>query len=448
MKITLVEPSLYLEPGKLLQRRWLRAPSLTLSLLAALTPRDIDVSILRELRDDIDFEEETDLVAITSYTTHIRRAYEIADEFRQRKVPVVMGGVHVSEETEEALEHADTVIIGEAEETWPQFIKDFKNGRRKRTYETKKRPSLANLPTPRFSLLDAEESPYFAFKKRGLFRLFGPIFPVQTARGCPYSCDHCSVTRFFGGRYRYRPIADVVNEIESLGIKNCFFLDDNICGSLPRARELFEALIPLRIRWMGQATIALAERRDLLKLARSSGCVVLCIGLESLSRKNLDSIGKKMNVVEDYEKNLKVFREEGIAIMLSMMFGFDDDRLEVFKESYDFLVKNRVPFASWWPVTPFPGTALYARLKEARRLKDDRWWLNPHGKIHDLKLTGIGMKESDFGKTFLHYYKRYYSIANIVRRIALPPQKKPLGKLFLNLACRRGITEQTNILES
>ncbi|GAH61991.1 unnamed protein product, partial [marine sediment metagenome] len=211
--------------------------------LAALTPRGIDVSIVNELFEDINFEEEVDLVGITSYTTNIHRAYEIADEFRRRNVPVAMGGIHVSMEPEEAKEHADTIIVGEAEETWPQFINDFRNGIRKKVYRAEKRPSLVHLPIPRFSLIN--KSHYVDYQ----------VIPIQTARGCPYSCDYCSVTKFSGKRYRPRPISDVINEIEILGAKMYFFIDDNIFTSHSRATELLKALIPLKILWFGQATI-------------------------------------------------------------------------------------------------------------------------------------------------------------------------------------------------
>lgn len=220
MKIKLIEPSRYLANGKLLKAKQLFFSSLTLPLLAALTPKDIDISIVLEQFETIDFEEQIDLVGITSYTSRISRAYEIADEYRKRGVSVVMGGIHVSMEPEEALEHADTVIVGEAEETWKEFIKDFKNGNAQKMYVAKERPSLANLPIPRFSLVEKYESRYVVNQKRGLYHFLPTsALSIQTARGCPHSCDYCSVTMFSGRQYRTRPVPDVISEIRTLGKK-------------------------------------------------------------------------------------------------------------------------------------------------------------------------------------------------------------------------------------
>lgn len=435
MKIKLIGPTRYLENGKLLKSKKLMIPSLTFPLLAALTPPDIDVSIVNEICEDINFEEKVDLVGITSYTINIHRAYQIADQFRKRNVPVVMGGIHVSMEPEEAKKHADTIIVGEAEETWPQFINDIRNGKRKKFYKAEKRPSLANLPIPRFLLIN--KSHYVDYQ----------LIPIQTARGCPHSCDFCSVTRFSGRRYRPRPISDVINEIKSLGAKNCFFIDDNIFASPSRARELLKELIPLRILWIGQATISAAEDRELIELAQKSGCIELAVGLESLSRKNLKSVRKTMNKVEHYEKNLKTYRELGIRVAASMIFGFDDDESGVFKETYHFLMKNRLPYTYWTALCPYPETPLYKRLKDQGRLKDAKWWLNRNRRIYGLEFTGIKMKEEVFSKNLYRYYRRFYSIRSIITRALFPPQRRWLPTIYLNLAYRKRITRQAGVFE-
>jgi len=435
MKIKLIGPTRYLENGKLLKSKKIIVPSLTFPLLAALTPPDIDVSIVNEICEDINFEEKVDLVGITSYTINIYRAYQIADEFRRRNVPVVMGGIHVSMQPEEAKEHADTIIIGEAEETWPQFINDFRNGIRKEVYKAEKRPSLVHLPIPRFSLIN--KSHYVDYR----------LIPIQTARGCPHSCDFCSVTKFSGKKYRPRPIPDVINEIKTLGAKICFFIDDNIFASHSRARELLKELIPLRILWIGQATISAAEDRELIELAGKSGCIELSIGLESLSGKNLKSVGKTINIVEDYEKNLKTYRKAGIRVAASMIFGFDDDESGVFKETYHFLMKNRVPYTYWSALCPYPETPLYKRLKEQGRLKDAKWWLNRNRRIYGLEFTGTKMEEEVFSKNLYHYYRRFYSIRSIITRALFPPQQSWLPTIYLNLAYRKRITRQASVFE-
>lgn len=435
MKIKLVGPTRYLENGTLLKSKKLMVPSLTFPLLAALTPADIDVSIVNEICEDINFEEKVDLVGITSYTINIHRAYQIADQFRKRNVPVVMGGIHVSMEPEEAKKHADIVIVGEAEETWPQFIDDFRKGMRKKIYKAEQRPSLVDLPIPRFSLIN--KSHYLDYK----------VIPIQTGRGCPHSCDFCSVTKFSGKQYRPRPIPDVINEIKTIGEKIYFFIDDNIFASPSRARELLKALIPLRISWFGQATISAARDKELIELARESGCIEMGVGLESLSDKNLRAVGKTINKVKHYEKNLKVYRKAGIRVLGSMIFGFDDDRPGVFKKTYHFLLKNRVPYTYWSPLCPYPGTSLYERLKEQGRLRDVKWWLNPDGKTYGLQFTGTKIEEKIFSKNLYNYYKRFYSLRSIIKRTLFPPQQRWPSTICLNLAYRKRVTLEANLFE-
>jgi radical SAM superfamily enzyme YgiQ (UPF0313 family) len=188
MNITLIEPSRYAADGRLLRGQQLLFPMITLPMLAALTPADVWVKIVNEFFEDIDFREHVDVVGITAYTSRILRAYEIADEFRRRGVHVVMGGIHVTMEPDEALAHADTVIMGEADELWPRFIGDFRRGAPQRLYQYDAPPSLDRLPAPRFSLLDHRR--YLSLQHRGISRLLPtPLLPVQTARGCPHHCD-------------------------------------------------------------------------------------------------------------------------------------------------------------------------------------------------------------------------------------------------------------------
>ncbi len=450
VKILLIEPSRYLAHNKLLKVKRLIFPSITLPLLAALTPSDIDISIIMEQFEDINFDEEVDLVGISACTSRALRGYEIADEFRRRGVPVVMGGIHVSMQPEEAQEYADTIIIGEAEGIWQKFIADFKQGISKKVYIARDKPSLNNLPIPRFSLIEKYKSRYSSFNRGVLGRFLPlPLFPIQTARGCPHNCDFCAVTAFSGGKYRERPVSDVINEIKSLDAKSCFFLDDNIFGNPSRAKELFKALIPLKILWFGQATISNAEDKELIQLARKSGCILLYIGLESISHRHLSSIGKTFNKVEKYESNLRTYRQEGISVVASMIFGFDYEESTVFKEVYDFLVKNRIPYTQWQFITPYPGTPFLKKLEEQGRLKDNKWWLN-HRLVWNpfyLKYTGIKMKEEEFCTNFHHYYSRFYSLKCIIKRILFPPQARFILKIPSNLAIRNKLSSQTTVIE-
>jgi len=447
VKIKLVEPAWYLPNGDLLRPKELLLPSLTLPLLAALTPKGTDVVIENDQLGEIDFDEKVSLVGITSYTHQIVRAYEIADEFRKKGVCVVMGGIHVSMEPKEALEHADTVIIGEAEETWPKFLSDLRQGMKRRTYEARTRPNLAGLPHPRFSLVDT--SKYLSFRRKGIFRFLPtPLFPIQTGRGCPHSCGFCSVTLFFGSEYRSRPVPDVIDELKMLGAKSCFFSDDNIFAHPSRAKELFRSLVPLKIRWMSQGTIGAARDRELIRLARRSGCFALLVGLESISPESLASLGKTVNRVNEYEENLKVYRKEGISIIASMMFGLDGEEMRVFKDTYEFLIRSRVPYTGWKPLYPYPGTPLLQKLKDEDRLKDEKWWLNRElaGKFLDLKFKGISMEEEAFYHDFMYYYRRFYSFWNILTRVIFPLQKRLPFRIFFSSALRKRISTDVYLL--
>ncbi|HUT35540.1 MAG TPA: radical SAM protein [Planctomycetota bacterium] len=449
MKIKLIEPTRYLGSGKLLRGSWLISPSLTLPYLAALAPDDVEFVIENDFFGEVDYEENVDLVGITSYTNRALRAYEIADEFRRRGVPVVMGGIHASLAPDEAAEHADTVVVGEAEETWPQFLDDFRKGRAKKRYVAERYPPLANLPPPKFSLLD--QSRYMCFRPRGVYRpLPTPLVPVQAARGCPHNCEFCSVAVFNGRQHRTRPIADVVAEIQAARAKGSFFVDDNILASPAHARELFRALLPLKIKWLGQATLAAAKDRELIELAARSGCIFLCLGIETLSSKQLRLMRKTHNVVEDYATHLRTYRDAGISTSATLIFGFDTEDTHAFDESCDFLVKNRVPFTQWFPLTPYPGTALLARLQAEGKLKDERWWLRRDlaRRFGPLKFPGGAAAEEEFRQRFLRAWKRVYSWRNIARRILLPPGKQWPIEIGFNLALRKGLGQDTSLFDS
>jgi radical SAM superfamily enzyme YgiQ (UPF0313 family) len=445
----LIEPSCYKPDGQLKKLKKSLIPSLTLPLLAALLPQEAQVGITNELFEEIDFSEKPDIVGITSYSSRVLRAYEIADEFRRRNTYVVMGGIHVSLESQEALEHADTVIIGEAEETWPAFIQDFINSCPKKIYSASNSASLENLPVPKFSLIDQQR--YVSCAGGGIAKFLPkPTLPVQTSRGCPHACDFCSVTLFAGGRYRMRPISDVVEEIKALKLKGVFFIDDNLFAVPPRAKELFKALIPLNIFWMGQGTLNVARDREMVCLAAKSGCIAVMAGIESISDNSLHLVGKDINKTQDFSGHLKVFDQEGISVLALMILGLEGEEKEIFKKTRDFLIANKVPYSVWHPLVPFPKTAVYERMKKAGRLKTERWWLEKSlaSNFLGLKFHQTNHAEADFRREFIHYYRSFYSPANILRRIALPPKKRILGKLIMNLILGSRISPAGSILEN
>jgi radical SAM superfamily enzyme YgiQ (UPF0313 family) len=334
---------------------------LSLATVAALFPRDTKIGIINDSIEEIDYNEKVDLVGITSITSTAPRAYEIADKFRKKGIPVMMGGIHPSALPEEAIKHADSVVIGEAEGQIKRVVNDLKNGKLQKFYLCKTRPSLKNLPLPRTDL-------YIKNK------YYKELHMIQTTRGCPFNCDFCCVTDFFGQTYRTRPIPDIIREINTMSRRTViFFVDDNIAGNPKYAKELFKALIPLNIRWFGQASLVIAKNRELLRLAAKSGCISFFMGIESVSPSSLKEVGKSMNRVEDYKESIKIIQDHGIGIIGAFIFGFDSDNKSVFEETVSFIEKSQIELPSLAILTPLPGTRLYDRMEKAGRIIERDW---------------------------------------------------------------------------
>lgn len=389
------------------------APPFSLAMLAALTPEDVEISLIDEDFGAIDGDKKIDIVAITVMTSTAIRAYQIADMFRERGVTVVLGGIHPSVFPEEASLHADVVVIGEAEETWPQLIEDFKAGKLKKIYYYKEPPKLNNLPIPRTNLF-----------KRGGYILQNP---VSVTRGCPFACSFCSVTSFFGHTYRFRPIEEVIEEISLRKKKKSkfdfreiskvfFFIDDNIIGRPSLAKELFKTLIPYKIKWLGQAPLIIAKDKELLKLAAESGCVGLFIGFESLNQANLHSSKKIVNRVAEYEECVREIHSYGIGIEGGFVFGFDDDDESVFEKTVRFAQKVKLELAQFTILTPYPGTEIYRELDSAGRLLTKDWSKYDTGHaVFQPKL----MSSETLEKGTYWAWKEFYKTSSVFHRIGL-----------------------------
>ncbi len=375
---------------------------LSLATVAALFPRDTKIEIINDGIEEIDYNEEVDLVGITSITATAPRAYEIADRFRERGITVILGGMHVSALPEEAIKHADSIVIGEAEGQIKPLVKDFKDGKLKKFYRCKTRPDLKKIPLPRTDL----------YKKKNKY--YKEMHLIQTTRGCPFNCDFCSVTHFFGQTYRTRAIEDIVREIKTVSRRTLiFFVDDNIAGNHRYAKELFQALIPLRIKWFGQASLVLARNRELLKLAARSGCISLFMGIESISQDSLKEVGKRMNKVKEYKESIKIIHDHGIAIIGAFIFGFDSDDKSVFEKTVSFIDRNQIELASLAILTPLPGTRLYDRMKEAGRIISRDWSKYTVGEVvfQPKQLTPEELQEGYYWSR-----KQLSSLKSIARR--------------------------------
>ena len=397
MKILLISPTVDAEKRT---NKGLMLPQLALYILKGLTPPGHDVKIIEEEIDHIDLDQECNLVAISCMTANAPRAYELCQEFKKRDKTVVLGGVHPTILPDEALQHANSVVVGEAEGVWETLLQDFQNNNLKRRYNNPM-PDLEKYVPKDFSNI---------IKKR-LFKLI----PIMTTRGCPYNCDFCCVTNLFGKKIRHVPIENVVRDIQESGAKNFIFLDDNIIGHPKYANALFKAIKPLKIKWVGQASVSLLVRDDeLMQLAAESGCKELFFGIESVSEEQLQSMRKTFKEIEHLESALKKIKKMGILIHASMVFGFDNDTKEIFNETVRFLIRNKVSTVSFNVLTPYPGTKIYEDLKNENRLTTTDWRYYDHNTVV-FKPKNMTPYELQIGK--INARKKFYSISSVLKRL-------------------------------
>ncbi|MBI5827626.1 MAG: B12-binding domain-containing radical SAM protein [Deltaproteobacteria bacterium] len=392
---------------------------LGLPTVAALTPGDWDVEIIDARVRPVDYGVRADLVGITGLTAEMPNAYEIADNFRKRGVKVVMGGVHVSALPEEALAHADSVIIGEAELVWSSALDDFKKGALKPIYRAARLCDMKGMAIPRRDLVKRE--------------MFSGYHTLQATRGCPFNCDYCTVTAFFGNKFRTRPVADVIEEIKGFDTKEFFFMDDNIAGRPGYARELFEALVPLKLNWGSQASITMAKDPELLRLYAKSGGKYAFIGLESLSQENLDNMSKGWNSAKGYGEAIRKIHDAGINIIGSFVFGLDGDDRDVFRKTFEFIMDNDIDAAQFHILTPLPGTVTYKTLEKEGRIIDRDW-----AKYHtgEVVFEPRSMTAQELQNGYYWIFRNTYRMKNILKRCLRSP-KGVAYRMAVNLSYRK-----------
>ncbi|MGE5485572.1 MAG: B12-binding domain-containing radical SAM protein [Ignavibacteriales bacterium] len=392
-------------------------PPMSLAILAALTPDRHEVEVVDESVQDHVMEPLPDLVGITAITSVAPRAYELADEYRCQGVRVVMGGMHPSALPDEAAAHADSVVVGEAEGVWENVLEDASAGRMRSIYRSERLPSLCGLPSPRWDVFNPKK--------------YLTLNLVQTSRGCPNNCSFCSVTRFFGKTYRTRPVREVVEEVSRLGRRLVLFVDDNIAGNRAHARELFRELKPMKISWLGQSSLTIAEDQSLLDAARESGCTGLFIGFESLVSENLERIGKAMvNRVDRFLESIRRIHSRGISIEGAFIFGLDGDDSTVFTRTVEFATKARLALAQFGILTPFPGTPLFTDMESRNRIIDRDWG---NYTISNVVFRPENLSPAALREGFLKAYRRFYSPASIARRLLPAWRRQPLLFLMLNM---------------
>jgi radical SAM superfamily enzyme YgiQ (UPF0313 family) len=375
MKIALIIPKNSSEEGEsfydykflsqfLLSRKYF-SYLLAIPTLASLTPPEHEIRIFDENIEDIDYDWHADLAGISVRTMFARRAYSISETFRQRGVKTVLGGIHPSMCTEEALQYSDSVVVGEAEEVWKTLLRDVQDGNLKSVYRAGKATDLTAAPLPTRHLLSQD-------------RYFSDI--VQTTKGCPFHCEFCSVYVFDGQRIRNKTIEQVIREIKDVSKlsvkykkKSIFFADDNIIANKSFARELFLALKPYNLNWSCQASINIAKEEELLRLMKDSGCGAILIGFESVSEQNLSCMDKGINLRYNYIDAIKMIQSYGILVHGSFILGYDFDSQSAFDELIGFIEDSNLLMPLINILTPFPGTRLFKRLKEEGRIVHTDW---------------------------------------------------------------------------
>lgn len=364
MKIQLLSPAGEVHRhGTGIFKTALRYAPLTLTTLAALVPEELnaEVTIQDEGVQPLDLNFEADLVGISAITGTALRAYKIADELRAKGHTVILGGVHATLLPEEAAPHADALVLGYAEKSWPQLLRDFASGKLQPRYQFPTGRSLAGVPIARRELL----------KKKG----YATVNSIEATRGCPHKCDFCVVPTAWANTYAHRPVEEVVAELKTFESKKAIFIDLSPVEDIHYAKSLYRAMIPLGFRWVGLATTRIAEDAELLKLASQSGCKGVLIGFESISQDTLNATHKHFHAAAKYGEVVKKLHDHGIGIQGCFVFGFDSDDESVFERTVEFVDRTRIDLPRYAVATPFPNTALFRRLEAEGRLLHKNWSL-------------------------------------------------------------------------
>jgi radical SAM superfamily enzyme YgiQ (UPF0313 family) len=401
MRLTIIHPCIGRRLGEPYIRSWQMEP-LAPAVLAGLTPPDVDMKFYDDRMELVPYDEPTDLVAISVETYTAKRAYQIASEYRRRNVPVVMGGFHATLVPEEVSEYAEAIVVGEAEGLWPQVIDDFRSGRLRRVYRSSNRPSLRGLKPDRA---------IFVGKK------YLPIGLVEAGRGCHFQCEFCAIQSYFNSTQTRRPTEEIIEELRQISKPLIFFVDDNITSNMDQAKEFFRALIPLKVRWVSQASINAAHDEEFLSLIKASGCQGLLIGFETLNAENLKRMHKQFNTMKGgYEIALANLRRYGIRLYATFILGYDEDDDDTVRETLDFALQHKFYMVAFNHLTPFPGTPLYERLEREERLLYERWWLDPSYRYGMVPFAPAGMTAEMVKQRCLAARSGFYSLSSIFKR--------------------------------
>ena len=407
MRIVLISPKgpLYRHRGGIFKRSLRYAP-LTLTTLASLIPPelDADIRLIDEGIDDVDRTIDADVIGITVITGTAPRAYELSQHFRSRGIKVILGGPHVTLVPDDAQPHADSIVVGYAEDTWPELLRDVAAGQLRPRYTQAPDLSLAGRPLPRRDLL-----PKRRFLTNNVF---------EATRACVHNCEFCVVPAAWGRTPLHKPVEDVVEDIRRHGARKLIFVDLNLIADRGHAMRLFEALIPLRVQWYGLSTVMIADDAPLLAMAARSGCRGLLIGLESINPRNLRDSSKPFNRPAQFREVVQRLHAHRIAVYGCFVFGMDHDTPDVFLETAQFAVDAGIDLPRFAVVTPFPGTALYRRLEASDRILTRNWELydGQHVVFQPLHMT-----VEELQRGIERAWRHAYSFPSIAKRLRYTP---------------------------
>ncbi len=423
LKLLLIHPCVGRHAGqKGYIRTWMMQP-IPPALIAAIAKKTLGKHVSVRFIDDrfepIDEEIEADLVCLSVETYTARRSYQIASIFRRRGIPVVMGGFHPTLCPEEVMAFSESVVIGEAEHTFPELLEDFMAGKLQRVYRSEERPKQRVRPD------------------RSIFKgkAYLPIGLIEYSRGCRFTCDFCAISAAFKASHTHAGIDQVLSELEEVRRPGqmVFFIDDNFASDPDSAIALCRALKGRGLRWVGQASSSATWDPALLNLMRESGCQGVLVGLESLNSEALRTMRKGFNLKNGgHEETLARLREAGLRVYGTFIFGYDTDTPDVFEETVEFAINHGLYIAAFNHITPFPGTPLYQRLKQDHRLVYDAWWLDPRYRYNEIPFSPKRMSKEDLEKGCLLARKRFYSWKSITKRFCSHSILREGGLMALN----------------
>jgi len=397
-------------------------PCLTLQQIAAITPKEHDVEIVDERYVKIDFNKDYDLVGISCLTYNSIRGYEIAEIFRKKNIPVVLGGYHASLMPEEAIKHADSVVIGEAEHTWPQLLKDLQKGKLKKFYKNERVIKSDEIPPARHDI--------------GVFTPFSQA--VQASRGCPVGCEWCAMNVVEGSTFRARPVEDVIQEMKTIPQKTIFFADASLTINPKYTKKLFKEMAKLNKKFHCFGNINVLSRdEEFLRLSQQANVERWYLGIESVSQENINQAGKTTNKVKNYSKAIKKIKDHNMNVTGFFIFGLDYDTPEIFKKTLNAMYKWELDSASFSILTPYPGTRLFERMDKEGRITNYDWSRYEEGKVN---YKPMKMTEEELLEGIRNIAREFFSIKNSFRRSFNKYNTNPIDslKLFVgNIALRK-----------